>query len=66
MAESPIQTLRRWEDFGAQWRVVELSDDRAVVDLCACTGEPVDRMESGEPELIAYLRERRAGEQPTA
>lgn len=55
-----LTVLRDWEDAGAAWRVHTLTPERAVVLLCACTGEPVDRLESGEAELIAYLRERPA------
>jgi hypothetical protein len=61
MGETPLELLTRWEDHGAVWRAVHVSDDRAVVDLCACTGEPVDRLESSDPDLIRYLRERPAG-----
>jgi hypothetical protein len=60
MAESPIETLTRWEDAGAEWRTVHVSDAHAIVDLCTCTGEPVDRLESDDPELIRFLRERAA------
>jgi hypothetical protein len=48
--------LERWALFGAEWRVVSLSDEQAVVELCTCTGEPVERWESGDPALISYLR----------
>lgn len=61
-SEPPVQILQRWEDSGAVWRAVEVSDERAIVDLCSCTGEPVDRLQSGDPELIAFLRERPASE----
>ena len=57
MKETPIDVLTRWEDHGAVWRAVHVSDTRAVVDLCTCTGEPVDRLESDDPELISFLRE---------
>ena len=50
-----IDGLERWVLFGAQWRIVELSDDRAVVDLCACTGERVERVETHDPKVIGYL-----------
>jgi hypothetical protein len=56
MEESPVEVLRRWEDHGAEWRVVHVSDDWAVVDLCTCTGEPVERLESGDRDLIRMLR----------
>jgi hypothetical protein len=48
--------LERWELFGATWRVVELSDDRALLDMCACTGQPVERRASGDRALIDYVR----------
>ena len=58
MSETPVEVLERWEEHGAQWRVVSVGDEHAVVDLCTCTGEPVERLESGDPELIRFLRER--------
>jgi hypothetical protein len=56
--ETPVDRLRRWEEFGALVRVRHLSDERAVVDLCSCTGQPEERVETGDEALIAYLRER--------
>jgi hypothetical protein len=47
--------LERWALFGAHWRVVQISDDRVVVELCACTGEPVERRESRDATLIDYV-----------
>ncbi len=61
MAESPVDTLTRWEDAGAAWRAVHVSDDHAIVDLCTCTGEPVEQLESDDPELIRFIRERDGG-----
>jgi len=63
MAESPIEVLQRWEENGAQWRAVHLSDKLAIVDLCTCYGEPMDQFESADPELIAWIRERGASPQ---
>ena len=54
--------LQRWEDHGAVWRAVHVSDEHAIVDLCECTGQPVDRLESSDPELISFLRSREASE----
>jgi hypothetical protein len=51
-----IDALERWVLFGAQWRVVDLTDQRAVVDLCTCTGEIVERLESDDPALVRYVR----------
>lgn len=58
MAESPLTLadLERWELFGATWRVVELTDARAVLDMCACTGQLVERRSSADPALIDYVR----------
>ncbi len=58
MPDTPVEKVTRWEDFGALVRVRHLSDACAVLDLCTCTGEPVERMESEDPELIALLRRR--------
>ena len=58
MEEKPVDVVRRWEDHGATWRAVHVSDDAAIIDLCTCTGEPVERIESSDPELIRLVRER--------
>ena len=58
VTDSPVEILRRWEDHGAEWRAVHVSDEHAIVDLCTCTGEPVDRLESSDPELIRFIRDR--------
>ncbi len=55
-SELSIDSLERWVLFGAGWRVVELSDERAVVDLCTCTGELVERRACDDPAVIQYLR----------
>jgi hypothetical protein len=56
MSTLTIDALDRWVLFGAQWRIADLSGERAVVDLCTCTGELVERLESDDPALIRYLR----------
>lgn len=58
MDESPIAVLTRWEEAGAVWRTRSLRGGRAVVALCACTGEQVDELSSDDPELVAYLARR--------
>jgi hypothetical protein len=60
MAEDPVEVLRRWEDNGAVWQVESLTDERAVVLMCTCYGEPVDRLESDDAGLLRFLRERLA------
>jgi hypothetical protein len=56
MSTLTIDALERWVLFGAQWRIVELSSARAVVVLCTCTGEPVERLESEDRAVIGYVR----------
>jgi hypothetical protein len=48
--------LERWEEYGATWRTVELSDGRAVIELCTCYGEPVDVVQGTGRELIEFVR----------
>ncbi len=54
-----IEELQQWELNGAVWRAVDVTDKRAVIDLCSCSGEPMDRVEGDDPELIAFVREHR-------
>ena len=56
MTALTIDALERWVLFGAQWRIVELSGESAVVGLCTCTGELVERLESDDPAVVRYLR----------
>jgi hypothetical protein len=51
-----VEHLERWILSGAHWRVVDITNQSVVVDLCACTGEPVERRLSGDPAVIDYLR----------
>jgi hypothetical protein len=55
-----IDGLERWVFFGATWRVVDISRERAVVDVCTWMGEPVERLESDDPTVIDYLCSARA------
>jgi hypothetical protein len=68
MANAPLTLtdLERWELFGATWRVVELSDDRALLDMCACTGQLVERRESEDRALINHVRAAAADENGSA
>jgi hypothetical protein len=56
--EDPVVVLERWVDSGADYAVLHLSDEGALVELRTCLGEPVDRLESADPRLLAYLRSR--------
>jgi hypothetical protein len=51
-----IDSLERWVLFGAHWRVVDISNEQAVVDLCTCMGEPLERLQTNDPAVIGYLR----------
>jgi hypothetical protein len=57
-----VDALKQWEDNGAKWRAIEVTDQRAVVELCTCYGEPVDRLEGDAPELIEFVRAQRESE----
>jgi anti-sigma-K factor RskA len=50
-----IEQLEHWVSSGAHWRAVAVSNAHAVVDLCACTGELVERRQSDDPAVINYL-----------
>jgi hypothetical protein len=41
---------------GGHWRVVDISREHAVVDLCSCMGEPMERAAADDSAVIAYLR----------
>jgi hypothetical protein len=60
-----IEDLEHWTEHGAVYRVLELRDGHASVQLCSCTGEPVDRLESDDPLLIAYLMEKQRVKDPS-
>jgi hypothetical protein len=52
----PVAVLRRWEDFGAVWRVAARTGTTVTVSLCRCDdGEEVERFTSDDPQLIAYV-----------
>lgn len=51
-----VDHLEDWVLNGATWRAVELDDRRAVIDLCSCSGERMERVQSDQPEVIEYVR----------
>jgi hypothetical protein len=57
--QSTVRELEDWERNGAVWQPVEIYTGRAVVDLCSCSGELMERVESGDPEFIDFVRSRR-------
>ena len=52
-----LADLQRWQESGATWRAIEVTDERALVELCTCTGEPVDLLAGAGSELVAFVRE---------
>jgi hypothetical protein len=48
--------LERWEQHGATWRATEITDQRVVVELCTCSGEPVDLRAGEASDVIEYVR----------
>lgn len=62
MPASPVETLQRWEESGATWRVVVGSSRQLTIALLRCDGgEEVDRLVSDDPELMAFVADRSAG-----
>ena len=55
-----VEDLERWVQFGAAWRLVAEDGGRAVVDMLTCTGELVERRETEDPVVVAYVRVLRA------
>jgi hypothetical protein len=57
IGQGSLSVLERWCDNGGEYRIVHLSDGLAVVQLCTCSGEPVDRLVASDPQLLRYLSE---------
>jgi hypothetical protein len=55
-----VDELERWVAAGAHWRPVQIGDARAIVDLCQCTGETVERREAIDAAVIEYVRDHAA------
>ncbi|AKU16520.1 hypothetical protein [Luteipulveratus mongoliensis] len=50
-----VARLRRWTDFGGQWRVIEQGSGTATVSLCRCDGPEVERFVTEDAAALAYL-----------
>ena len=62
--EELIGSLHDWERSGAVWRLVDIRTSEATVALLRCdAGEEVDRITSGDPQWLEYLRTRSSSEQ---
>lgn len=63
MSADPVETLRRWQDSGAVWRVLARRADTVTVGLFECTGgQEVDRFTSTDPALLRFLGDRSTSE----
>ncbi len=62
MPQTPLEVLAQWEDSGARWRLDGFEGPTAVVQLLSCLGEPVDRLRSSDPALVALVRARPSSE----
>ncbi|MDO3649934.1 hypothetical protein [Nocardia mangyaensis] len=63
MSTDPIDTLRRWQDSGARWRVLWRRADAVTIGLFECTGgQQVDQFTSTDPALLRFLGERTSSE----
>jgi hypothetical protein len=59
----PVETLRRWEEFGGVWRVSFRSGSQVTLSLCRCdAGEEVERLSFDDAALTRWLDARDAGE----
>jgi hypothetical protein len=59
----PVDMLRRWEDFGAVWRVESRNPKEVTVVLYRCDGgEEVSRITSSSPVLLTWLAGRTRSE----
>ncbi|MFI5502244.1 hypothetical protein ACIA5E_24540 [Nocardia asteroides] len=63
MSTDPVETLRRWQDSGAIWRVLARRADAVTVGLFECTGgQEVDRFTSTDPAVLRFIGERSTSE----
>lgn len=58
-----VQVLRRWEDSGGQWRVLEAREDWIDIALVSCDGEQMSRVSSARTSVLtSYLAGRTSSE----
>lgn len=59
----PVEELQRWEEGGANWRVVSRSGGALRIELVTCTGdEVVDVLTSSDPALFEFIGDRASNE----
>lgn len=58
-----VETLQRWTDSGALWRVLSRRGDTLTIGLFRCDGgEEVDRVVSSAPDLLAFIGDRHSSD----
>ncbi|MDA3635287.1 MULTISPECIES: hypothetical protein [Rhodococcus] len=61
--EQPVETLSRWSDSGATWRVLRRTPTSIMISLRRCDGgEEVERLTSSDPHLLAWIGDRVSSE----
>ena len=56
-----LETLQRWEEFGAVWEVVHRTAGQVTLSLRRCDGgEEVSRLVSDDPAVLALVDRRDA------
>ena len=54
-----LETLRRWEEFGAVWEVVHRTADQVTISMRRCDGgEEVSRLVTRDAAVLALVEER--------
>ncbi|MBQ9056109.1 hypothetical protein [Rhodococcus sp. (in: high G+C Gram-positive bacteria)] len=61
--EQPVETLSRWSDSGATWRVLRRTSTSITVSLRRCDGgEEVERLTPSDPDLLEWIGNRSTSE----
>jgi hypothetical protein len=58
VSASVLRRLELWEQSGGHVRFSHPSETAVVVELCTCTGEPMECISINRPALIAYRASR--------
>jgi hypothetical protein len=57
-----LETLRRWEEFGATWEVVHRTAGQVTLSLRRCDGgEEAGRLVTSDPAVLAHVDRRDRG-----
>jgi hypothetical protein len=59
VGDDPVEVLRRWEDAGGLWRVLDRRGESLTIGLFRCDGgEQVDELRSSSEYLLDFVGER--------